>query len=291
VRKNRLLMCYGKTCYTPGRYLEDGLRRIGWHIDHEPEAVDFERLDMTPYAAVLFVDNPARPPVRVNGIERVKIPKLLWITHGEHRLEISLLLDRAYRPDMVLMAHSLHLAHRFSAPVHFFPFAMAEDLFNCTEPLSRRSTDISFIKSSDTTIDSCTIPLSLLKIRFGAKHRLALRPNAELHQAAPTYGNSKLVINVSTYGGSSIGTRIFEGMGCGALVLSEYAPGMEYLFEDRMHLAIFRTRDEMLERADYYLKHPDEAQRIAAAGYRHLLSAHTYRHRAREIANIIAAIS
>src|SRR5690606_9180865 len=112
----RILMCYNKTSFTPGRYLEDGLRRTGVDVDVSGPDVEFvDSAASNHYDAVLFVESPSRPPVRVLGIERVKSPKLLWVHHGANRLVQNLALCREYRPDLVLMAHSLELAPHFPA--------------------------------------------------------------------------------------------------------------------------------------------------------------------------------
>lgn len=54
-------------------------------------------------------------------------------------------------------------------------------------------------------------------------------------------------------------------------------------FEDGTHLVLFKTIDEAVEKAKYYLAHREEREAIAAAGYREFLDKHTYEHRAREI--------
>ncbi|WP_010268037.1 CgeB family protein [Paenibacillus senegalensis] len=289
--KNRILMCYGKTKFSPGSYLEDGLNEIGWHVDQLSGEIDFRQLNMSKYTAVLFVESSSRPPVKVKNIEQVKVPKLFWVTHGENRLQTNLMLNRSYKTDIVLMAHSLHLADKFPVPVRFFPFAMTVDIFNYTDPLVQRTTDISFIGNLDTTnyLDRI-MAIKAIKTRFHDKCSLSFRSNVYLHELAKVYGRSKIVINVTADWSSSINMRLFEGMGCGALVLSDYVPGMEQLFEDKKHLVLFQNRDELLDHIDYYLNNLDQAQKIANAGYQHLLANHTYRHRARELVNIIDAL-
>ena len=286
---NKILMCYGKTKFTPGRFLEDGFRGIGWHVDQVSDEIDFGRIDPAEYAAVLFVESPSKPNVRVNNIELVKIPKLFWVHHGETRLETNVALARKYRPDLVLMAHSLHLAGKFPAPVRFFPFGMAADIFNSSEPLKGRSVDISFIgnTSPEDLYKKRREALRALKEKFGASRRLDFRASVYLDSLAKAYRSAKIVINHSADYVKSLNMRIFEGMGCGALVITDFVPGMEMLFEDRKHLVLFHSQEELLERVDYYLNHPDEAQRIAAAGHRLLLGRHTYEHRAREIVELV----
>lgn len=85
--------------------------------------------------------------------------------------------------------------------------------------------------------------------------------------------------------------RLFEGMGCGALVVTDLVPDQDALFTDRLHYVTFRGIQGAIDQLAYYLAHPSEAQAIAAAGHNHVLAHHTYRHRARtivaEIRNLI----
>src|SRR5690606_27298790 len=110
--------------------------------------VDFGELRPFDYAAVLFVESPARAPVEVKGAGRVHVPKIFWVHHGSNRLMENLRLCEQYEPDLVLLAHSLELAPRFPVRARFFPFAMAADIFNCARPLSERKWDVAFVGST-----------------------------------------------------------------------------------------------------------------------------------------------
>jgi len=61
--------------------------------------------------------------------------------------------------------------------------------------------------------------------------------------------------------------RIAEICLCGGFVLSEYAPGIEEVFEVDKEIVVFRSREEMVEKIKYYLEHEDERETIADNGY------------------------
>ncbi len=61
--------------------------------------------------------------------------------------------------------------------------------------------------------------------------------------------------------------RIEESIICGGFVLSEYAPGLENLFEIGMEINVFHDKEELLEKVKYYLKHEEERESIARRGY------------------------
>ncbi|WP_432694412.1 glycosyltransferase family protein (plasmid) [Priestia aryabhattai] len=290
--KNKILMCYGKTPYTPGRYLEDGLNSIGLTVDLFQNEIDFNKVNLSEYLGVLFVESPSRPLVEVKNIDLVKLPKIFWIHHGENRLQTNVQLAKKYKPDVILMAHSLHLANNFSIPVCFFPFAMAKSIFNCSTDLKERKYDISFVGNNESGYyKKRRKVLKAIEKQFNNKYHLSFNSNVFLNELSEQYGQTKIVINHTADGIKSLNMRIFEGMSCGALVITDYVPGQEKLFIDNEHYIIYKNHRELLTQIDYYLNHLDEAQKIATAGYQHLLSKHTYSHRAYEIIEIIEAVS
>ena len=72
-------------------------------------------------------------------------------------------------------------------------------------------------------------------------------------------------------------------MGAGGFVLSAYCPETAELFEEDKEIVFFKTPEEMLEKADYYLEHDTERRQIAAAGRRKALNCYTYNKKMREL--------
>ncbi|MFD1065862.1 glycosyltransferase family protein [Oceanobacillus locisalsi] len=286
MEQKKLLMCYGKTSFTPGRYLEDAFRNIGVKVDVYTSFIDFSNIALDEYVAVLFVESPSVPAVSVKQIDRVNIPKFFWIHHGENRLNTNKSLVRRYQPDLILMAHSLHLANHFSVPVKFFPFAMATDIFNDVTPLQDRPMDITSVGTLDPVLYQKRIrAIKKIKERFHKTYRLSFHKRVFLHDLAKTYGQSKLVINHAADTIKSLNMRIFEGIGCGSLLLTDTVPKLDILLEDGKHLVLFDSHSDLLEKVDYYLTHVHEAQKIASSGYQHLLAYHTYEQRAQALLN------
>ncbi|WP_152657817.1 glycosyltransferase [Oceanobacillus sp. CFH 90083] len=281
MKPKKILMCYGKTSFTPGRYLEDAFQNIGVKVDVYPSFIDFSTVTMEDYIAVLFVESPALPPVKVKHIEFVSIPKLFLIHHGENRLATNKVLAQQYQPDLILMAHSLHLAKHFPIPVKFFPFAMAKNVFNDDTLLQNRPVDITSVGTLDHSLYQKRVQaIEKITKKFHSDYQLSFHKRVFLHDLASAYGQSKIVFNHAADTIKSLNFRIFEGIGCGALVLSDKVPKLDTLLEDGRHLVLFDSHQDLLEKIEYYLTHVDEAQVIASAGYQHLLKYHTYEHRA-----------
>ena len=96
-------------------------------------------------------------------------------------------------------------------------------------------------------------------------------------QAAEIYASSKIVFNISMKNDTNM--RCFEALAAGSFLLTDWVPDIEELFEDGKHLVLYRSLDEMVDKAKYYLAHDDERQSIAEAGYQHVMNNHTIGHR------------
>jgi spore maturation protein CgeB len=73
--------------------------------------------------------------------------------------------------------------------------------------------------------------------------------------------------------------RNFEVPGCGGFLLTELVPHLERYFELDREVAVFDGTDDLLDKVRHWLEHDEERQRVADAGYRRVMSEHTYDHR------------
>lgn len=85
----------------------------------------------------------------------------------------------------------------------------------------------------------------------------------------------------------SMKARHFELAGCGTFQLSYYVEDLEHCFEIGKEIAIYTDVDDLIEKARYYLKHDEEREAIACAGYRRALAEHTMERRFLDIAGHI----
>lgn len=84
---------------------------------------------------------------------------------------------------------------------------------------------------------------------------------------ADFYRNGKIVFQKSTY--DEITRRIYEGMACGKLVITDRISKekkLEELFKENEEIVLYDTKEEALEKINYYLDHPQEREKIAQAG-------------------------
>jgi spore maturation protein CgeB len=83
--------------------------------------------------------------------------------------------------------------------------------------------------------------------------------------------------------------RVFEVPGCGGLLLTEYAPGLEKYYRLGDEIVSFRGRRDMLKKVRWLLGHEEERDSIARAGQRRALRDHTYEMRLTDILQIVTA--
>lgn len=86
---------------------------------------------------------------------------------------------------------------------------------------------------------------------------------------------------------SGVPLRVFDVMGVGGFMLSNWQEEIPELFEEGKEIATYKTPEELVDKADYYLRHEDERARIAVNGYRKVKEQHTYEHRLEKIISIL----
>jgi spore maturation protein CgeB len=85
---------------------------------------------------------------------------------------------------------------------------------------------------------------------------------------------------------SAISLRALDILGCGGFLLSNAQPELEEYFDDRKEVVLFRSIDEAIELADFYLEHEDERQKIAGAGFEKVKKNFRYEDRLRDMFRI-----
>ena len=81
--------------------------------------------------------------------------------------------------------------------------------------------------------------------------------------------------------------RIFDIMGAGGFVLTNYQPDLLHFFTPGEDFVYYESPDDLISKIDHYLEHEDERRRIAANGHERITEHHTYDHRIREILDIV----
>lgn len=102
-------------------------------------------------------------------------------------------------------------------------------------------------------------------------------------------GQSRIVVNrhVNVAGRFANNMRLYEATGMGALLLTDYKDNLSELFEIGREVVAYRSAEECIELARYYLRYESERLVVAREGQQRTLTEHTYAHRAAEMESII----
>lgn len=108
----------------------------------------------------------------------------------------------------------------------------------------------------------------------GVKTFPALSYDEELPKA---YHLSRINLNITLHSiTSGIPLRVFDIMGVGGFMLSNYQPEIEELFSVGKEIEIYRSVDELEDKVKYYLSHEDKRVKISLAGYRKVSEKYSY---------------
>ena len=159
---------------------------------------------------------------------------------------------------------------------------------HAVEPLAYPKTDVASKK-----YDVCFVGHVNNSLRENALNRLFKEfPNFYYGQAlfeavAEKFSESKIVFNIAMT--DDINMRNFEALATGSFLLTNWIPTIEEVFEDGKHLVLYRNEEEMVEKAKYYLDHDAEREKIAQAGYEHVMANHTIQHRVSKMLDLFMA--
>lgn len=87
---------------------------------------------------------------------------------------------------------------------------------------------------------------------------------------------------------SGIPLRIWDVLGCGGFLLTNYQAEIPYYFNEGEDLVCFDGLEDLCEKVGYYLEHEEERKRIAWNGYRKVREKHSYIERIHTILDTVA---
>lgn len=87
---------------------------------------------------------------------------------------------------------------------------------------------------------------------------------------------------------SGIPLRMWDVLGCGGFLLSNFQAETPRFFKEGEHLVSFYSRDDMIEKVGFYLEHDTERQRIAKNGHDLVQKLHNYDVRMTEMMDVLS---
>ena len=107
---------------------------------------------------------------------------------------------------------------------------------------------------------------------------------ADYRKMASIYSRSRVGFNYSI--ADDVNMRLFEVLAANTLLVTNalHHDDLKVLgLEDRRHLVLYRTPQELMDLIDYFLAHPDERRAIAREGCTLVREQHTYLHRMKQL--------
>lgn len=129
--------------------------------------------------------------------------------------------------------------------------------------------------SVDIYTRSDTTPLKNVRIHNGV-HTLTEMPKV--------FNLSKINLNMTIKPiQTGLPLRIFDIMGCGGFLITNYQSELTDFFEIGTDLEAYASLDELIEKCEFYLEHEDIRTQIALSGYEKVQKYHTYQNRIMEM--------
>lgn len=119
------------------------------------------------------------------------------------------------------------------------------------------------------------------------------KPPLQLGDEAKIYASSKILVNIHEdyqrkYGGDC-NERTFKIPFCGSFEICDDVDCVRDYFVEGKELIIAGSKQDWFDKIDYYFKHEAEAKKIAAAGQAKVKAAHTYKHRAQQMLDLLSS--
>lgn len=108
------------------------------------------------------------------------------------------------------------------------------------------------------------------------------------HREMPfIFRNSKINLNITVRGiRTGIPLRIWDVLGCGGFMLTNYQAEIPEYFTIGEDLDVFYDANDLCEKVEYYLFHEKERKEIAQNGYEKVANSHTYQERMKQMLEI-----
>jgi hypothetical protein len=257
-----------------GDYFREPWERAGHEVylcgDEDAAEVRLDAYSTTIEAVLARLGPERRPdvvfwadksmPIRVLGLDRCPIPKVMWSIDAHHHVAWHALYGTVFDRVLVAQKDFLRRFEAFGVPARWLPLYAPDD--RPAEPLPEPRHDVCFVGSVDP-----------LRHRRRGEFLRELGERVDLVVAAGSwreaYARARIVLNQTVKG--DLNFRVFEALCSGRLVLTERTGnGLLDLFADRVHLVTYPAGDvaAAAERIDYYCRRPEERERIARAGRR-----------------------
>ena len=199
----------------------------------------------------------------------------------EPPLELPLSFDEAYK-DLSSQMRSLHISRVDEMPRIELYLDQVLSIVGMELAERERIKTLNLLASRFNTVLYTRSDTSELK---GAEVRGGVKTHTEMPKI---FKLSRINLNITIRPiESGLPLRIFDIMGSGGFVLTNYQPEIAELFEVGRELEVYTDHEELMDKCAYYLEHEEERRKIAENGYKRVSEQYTYEKRVMEMLNLI----
>lgn len=158
-------------------------------------------------------------------------------------------------------------------------FAIDKRYYCESMKIARRCNEIERLSILNKLAERFEVALYTEDTKINALQNVRICPWVDYWDEMPkVFYMSKINLNITSRSiESGIVQRVLDIMAVGGFVLTNYQPELEDYFEIGKDLAVYYDMDDLIKKAEYYLKHEKERVRIAINGYQKIREYHTYK--------------
>ena len=190
--------------------------------------------------------------------------------------------------DRLRMPSELVQTVRQKCPQIFYPCVMPDEYFLRTCLLGRKLTNVERTLLMELLSEQFDIHLYTRDTEIVPEGVRRFPEVPALTGAPKVFYSSKINLNITLRSiASGVPARVFEVMSVGGFVLSNWQEEIPELFVEDKEIVTYKTPEELIDKAKYYLTHEKERVRIAVNGYKKVKECYTYEHRLEKIISIL----
>jgi glycosyltransferase involved in cell wall biosynthesis len=254
-----------------------GIENVVWGLNYENFKIPFDEISKD-CDVVILLEN-----YEVNGwipnLGNFKGLKLFWSIDSHCNLQQHISTCDKHKIDLVLNAVYGH-EKLFKQNCNYFPNAYPEDLIKPIDDIEKindvgfcgnflnRKQWIDFIESNGILVKKDIFVIGNEMVKSINSYKIHFNRNLSV----------------------DINFRTFETLGCKTLLLTNYTPGLENLFEINKNIVIYEDQKDLINKIKYFLENKEHREHLTQKGYEHVVKYHTYDTRATELVDIIKNI-
>jgi spore maturation protein CgeB len=251
-------------------------------MGHSVTFIDYDRpalIDRTEKAARelrpdLILYNPANNEMDWQRFGALKSPKAIILSDDNWRRDYG--LHAAQFADYVLTTCD-DAPGVYGAKAVPFMWGVRTNRYHSL-PTADREHDLMFLgmKHSNRELMYVTLENAGIKPYVAGMHWGRDLDGDKIPQLLNTAKIGLNTTTVSVGGMRQFKARLFEVPACGAMLLTEYVAGLERYYTDGVDAVFWQSIDDLVNKAFYYLTHPNARRAIANAGMARTFQEHSY---------------